>query len=111
MRRTLTTANAHLLHRFPQQFGAVVGHLLRQVGHDQDKFLAPVATDNVFGTHAVLHHNGKLAQDRVASLMAKGVIHFLEVIHVEHEDGNRSVMPIRAVQLPLKRNFKKVAIE
>ena len=80
-----------------QAAGAVGVHPPAQVLGDLDRtrerglrqhrreLLAAVATELVIGTQTLLQDAGEIAQHRVAGEVTVGVVHFFEVIDVDHQ--------------------------
>jgi hypothetical protein len=68
-------------------------------GHDHAELLAAEAADDVRGADDPAEEVGELDEHDVADAVAVDVVHALEVVEVEHEDGDRVVRPACPVQL------------
>jgi hypothetical protein len=62
---------------------------------DHQKFLAPVASHKIVGTHGGQQAFGGFAQDLVPNEMTKGIVHILEMINVTEDDDGRGGLAMR----------------
>ena len=69
------------------------GH--RRVGAQQDgELVAAQAGDRVAVAQSVRHPAGDLAQQRIAVLVAEGVVDVLELVEVDHQEPDRGPRPV-----------------
>src|SRR3954468_11687739 len=79
--------------------GGVARSLPAGLRQDDDELLAAVATDHVDLADLVADAVGDLDHDRVAHLVAVGIVDLLEQVEVEHQDGQRPVEPAGPLHL------------
>jgi hypothetical protein len=75
-----------------------------QIGgrQDHDELFAAIAADEILGANAAHKECAGLAQDRIASFMAIGIVEILEVIQIEHEDAKTLFCADGAADFALK---------
>src|SRR5207249_9204788 len=83
------------LERLPAPLGGRHGSLLPGAGQQDDKLLAPIAGHPVMVAEQLLQRARHPAQDLVAGRMTEGVVVLLELIHVQHDDGEGQPLPHR----------------
>ena len=66
--------------------------------HDHAELLAAETADDVVGPHGAAQRVGERLQEVVADAVAVHVVDTLEVVDVEHEDGDGPVRPARLLQ-------------
>ena len=66
--------------------------------HDHAELLATEAADDVVWAYASAHGVRERAEQLVTDAVSVHVVDALEVVDVEHEDGNRTVRPARLLQ-------------
>jgi len=74
-------------HALANQIRALPHDLLRRVCHHQGDYLAVIAGDEVFGARQRHHALTDGPQDRITLGVSKRVVEFLEMIDVDHHDG------------------------
>ena len=67
-------------------------------GHHDRELLAAEPADDVRGPDRRAQSLGEAAEDLVAGAMSVDVVHALEVVDVEHEDGHRVVRATRVAR-------------
>ncbi len=77
----------------PQSVARVAG------GHDDPELLAAEPADDVRGPHGLAEDVGERDENLVAGAVPVDVVDALEVVDVEHEDGDRVVRPADPVEL------------
>src|SRR5215216_4733811 len=68
-------------------------------GHDDDQFLAAIASEQIHLPNGALAAFGKLLQNLVADWMPIVVIHILEVIDIQHYAAERTLCTLGARKL------------
>src|SRR5262249_21952488 len=69
---------------------------------DNDEFLAAVTGEQLLLAHARLDAGRQLAEHEIAAEVAHLVVDRLEAVEVEHDDGQRPAVALRARQLPVE---------
>ena len=77
------------------------GFLIR-VRKDNDKFITPIAANNIALTHAAREHVGERLQDTISHGMTISIIDYFEVVNVNHCQRQRLAVTGRARNLLLK---------
>ncbi len=98
-------------HPLTQLLRPLAGVFQRALGQDQQELLAAVATGHVAGADSRREDPAQLPQERVAGLVAEGVVETLEVIQVEHDDRQRTPAPLRLPDLPRQGLLHEAAVE
>ena len=80
------------------------------IGQEDDELFATVTAGEVFGADHTTKSFRHQAQGLVASGMAEGVVVTLEVIDIDHEEGEGSAVAAGAMALPLERFLEVAAI-
>ena len=78
---------------------------------DDEKFLAADSADDIRAARRVPQDDRDLPENGVAAVVAVGVIYFLEVIHVQHRDGERPAIPLCQRPLLFQTRHRMPAIE
>jgi hypothetical protein len=92
---TLVGPDHHRARQLGQDdLGHPVGHVDRlDVGADHDEFVAAEAGDGVGAATGLGQPVGQLPQGQVAHVVAEEVVHGLEPVHVDEEDGQGRMVP------------------
>jgi hypothetical protein len=67
-------------------------------GEQQHELFAPIPAGPIDLADFVAQNAGELLQDRVAGLVAVGVIHTLETIEIAHHARERLLQPLRVLE-------------
>ena len=92
-------------------FGDVQGHLRRRARHDDDELLATKSGTDVENPDASSQQVGHVTECTVPFKMTPGVIDPLEVIDVDHQQGEVLPLPARPLNLLLKAILEVATIE
>src|ERR1700752_296129 len=91
-------------------FRSFQSRVLRGFRQDDHELFAAVAADDVFGSDGLAEGIGNLAQDAVTGFMTIGIVEFLEVVYVEHQDGNVGVIPRGPAYFAIERDFHEMPV-
>src|SRR5258706_6124052 len=64
---------------------------------NEGKFFSAITASQVSCTHAAFNHSGNFFKQYVSNLVAEGIVKMVEVVHIQHHQGNVSVCSIRTV--------------
>src|SRR5579864_6976864 len=79
-------------------------------GQDDDELFSAETAHNILRADAPAEEGRELAQDRVARIVAVGVVKLLEVVEIEHEDAERLLGPHGAADFSIQRLFEIAAV-
>src|SRR5713226_8051458 len=106
-----TVSERFLRHRRPRALGDFDGAGLFGLGQNHHELLAAVPHDGVdIAAKRLLESSGHFDEYLVASLVPEVVVHSLESIDVHHEEGNRSAVAARALDLPGQADLQDAAV-
>src|ERR1700690_4099201 len=79
-------------------------------GQDHDELLASKAADNIFSANAPAQKRCRLAQHGVAGIVSVGVVEFLEVVEIKHEDSQGLLGAHGAADFAIESLFQIAAV-
>jgi len=96
---------------FANPLGAVESSFGSDVGQNDREFFTAIPADKILGSYAGAEGMSDLFENGVSGGVAELVVQFLEVIDIDHQDGEGSVASIGACEFALEGNLEKVTIE
>jgi len=100
-----------MLDRLADFFDARAGAIRVGFRKHQREFFTAKTAGEVSGAHAGLKHRGNFPEEEISRLMSEGVVEMLEMIDVQHRQGNTAFGPGGAVHFSVELLFQIAAIE
>ena len=82
-----------------------------RLGKDDCELLSPVPREDVGGAGAFPQQASDIPKREISGRMAEPVIELLEIVHVDHEEGQCMPVPAGALEFPPKRLIEFSMIE
>ncbi len=97
------TGAGPLADRSPDPVGHVVSDETIRTRQQRRELISAVAIEPIVVPRGARHHGGDVDQERVARRVALGVVETLEIVEVEHQQGERSAALDGRAELALER--------
>src|SRR5271168_1651646 len=97
--------------RMPEAFGPLFCYLRRNVREQNHELFPSIPARYILIANIGPEDLRDSLQRQISGRMTKGVVEFLEMIQIQHENRQRLLMPRRPGNLPLERNLHEPAIE
>ena len=95
----------------PQVLGALCCGIRWSIRKDQRELFPAIATGRALSAGVLLQKLADFAEQHIPCVMAECVIEAFEVVDVEHDDSNRSLVALRPVQLALQGRVQVTPVE
>ena len=99
------------LNGIPEKLRALAGHGSGSFRQDEREFLPSVAAGDIFTTDVSFQQGSELFQQQIARLMSEVVVEVFEMIQIDHDHSEGTLVAGSPPELQFERLFHKPAVE